>query len=455
MLLVRAKFCMQAGLALAVAILPLCPPAAAQGPGAASFFFSAAGARKKAASAPQPPPVRATLPPAFTIPLEPLGFSTPGTFYLGLRYSLASLDFLDDDHLLFTFRVPGLIHRDLSHREIDGNDPNEERKIRAVVLKLPEGTVQAETVWTLHDRKRYLWMLDDGQFLLRDRDNLQLGDATLQLKPYLHFPGPVLWVEMDPARKFVIAGSSEPPTSASKAGEVAGPSSAAATTVSDDPKPSAEPDLILRILRRDSGKVMLVSHVRSAVHLPINSDGYLETLRGNGKSWIVNLNYFTGGSTTVGTLDSVCSPMLDFVSPHQFLATTCDSDGDPRVIAMSTSGRHLWEYPGSGSSVWPVLITSRSGLRIARETLTTGHSVNSFSPISTDDIKGQDVQVLDAATGRVVLRAQANPVFDVGGNVAISPSGLRAAILMTDGIQVFDLPAPPPPPDDSQKPLKP
>ena len=446
---------MHEGLALAVAIVPLCLPAAAQGPGTAAYLFSIAGTRKKTASPPGPPPVRATLPPSVTIPIDPLGFSRPGTFYLGLRYSLASLDFLDDDHLLFTFRVPGLIHRDLSHREINGNDPNEERKIRAVVLKLPEGTVQSEAVWSLHDRKRYLWMLDNGQFLLRDRDNLQIGDATLQLKPYLHFPGPVLWVEMDPTRKFVIAGSSEPPTSASKAGEVAGPSSAAASIVSDDPRPSAEPDLILRILRRDSGKVMLVTHVRSAVHLPINADGYLETIRGNGKTWVVNLNYFSGGSTTVGTIDSVCSPMLDFISARQFLATTCDSDENPRVIAMSTSGRHLWEYPGSGSSVWPVLITSRSGSRIARETLTTGHSVNSFSPISTDDVKGQDVQILDAATGKVVLRAQANPVFDVGGNVAISPSGLRAAILMADGIQVFDLPVPSPFPDDSQKPLKP
>ncbi|HET6207917.1 MAG TPA: hypothetical protein VFD98_13970 [Terracidiphilus sp.] len=454
-LLVRAGFCMHAGLALAVAMLPLCLPLTAQSPGTASFFLSGAGGRKKSASAPGPPPVRATLPPAFTIPIDPLGFSPPGTFYLGLRYSLASLDFLDDDHLLFTFRVPGLIHRDLSHRETNGNDPNEERKVRAVVLKLPEGTVQAEAVWSLHDRKRYLWMLDNGQFLLRDRDNLQLGDATLQLKPYLRFPGPVLWVEMDPARKFVIAGSSEPPTSASKAGEVAGPTSAAATIVSDDPRPGAEPDLILRILRRDSGKVMLVTHVRSAVHLPINSDGYLETLRGNGKAWAVNLNYFSGGSTTVGTIDSVCSPMLDFVSPRQFLATTCDPDGNPRVVAMSTGGRHLWEYPGSGSSVWPVLITSRSGSRLARETLTTGHSVNSFSPISTEDVKGQDVQVFDAATGKVVLRAQANPIFDVGGNVAISPSGLRAAILMSEGIQVFDLPVPPPLPDDPQKPLKP
>jgi hypothetical protein len=318
-----------------------------------------------------------------------------------------------------------------------------------VVLHIPDGAVQAETVWTLHDRRRYLWMLDNGQFLLRDRDELKLGDASLQLKPFLRFPGPVLWIELDPNRKYVVTGSSEPPTSASKGDEVVKPPAAGATLVSDDPKPATEPDLVLRILRRDSGKVMLVTHVKSAVHLPINSDGFLETLRGNGKAWLLNLTHFDGGSTILGSVDSFCSPMLDFASPREFLATTCQSDGDPRVVAMTIEGRRLWENSGSGSMIWPVLVTGGDGLRIARETLMVNHGVNAFAPLGTEDIKGQDVQVFDAATGKVVLRAQASPVFDVGGNVAISPSGLRAAIIMADGLQVFDLPPAPPLPSDS------
>ena len=318
-------------------------------------------------------------------------------------------------------------------------------------MALPAGNVQAETVWTLHDRKRYLWMLDGGQYLVRDKDELKIGDASLQPKPFLRFPGPVLWVEVDPNRKYVVTGSSEPPTSASRAGDVPSPPNAAASLVSDDPSPGADadPDLILRILRRDSGKVMLVSHIKSAVHLPINGDGYLETLRGNGKAWMVNLDHFDGGSTILGSVDSFCSPMLDFISPREFLATTCDSSGDQRIVAMTTGGRRLWES-GSSSSVWPVLVTNADGSRIARETLTVSHGVNSFAPLGTDDIKGQDVQVFDAATGKLALRAQASPTFDVGGNVAISPSGRRVAIIMADGIQVFDLPPAPALPQDPQ-----
>jgi len=62
---------------------------------------------------------------------------------MGQRFSFVSLDFLDEDRLLFTFRVPGLIHRDAGE--------GEERQIRAVVLELPAGAVEAEALWTVHD----------------------------------------------------------------------------------------------------------------------------------------------------------------------------------------------------------------------------------------------------------------------------------------------------------------
>ncbi len=56
-------------------------------------------------------------PPLWTVPVEPLGFSAPGPLYLGQRNSLVSLDFIDEDRLLFIFRVPGLIHRELKPGE--------------------------------------------------------------------------------------------------------------------------------------------------------------------------------------------------------------------------------------------------------------------------------------------------------------------------------------------------
>jgi len=406
-------------------------------------------------------PDKPSLAPAFTIPVEPLGFSAPGPIYLGQRNSLASLDFIDDNKLLFTFRVPGLMHREAEDREW-----GDERQIRAVVLALPAGNVTAEALWTVHDRVRYLWMLKDGHFLLRNRDGLEQGDSTLELKPLLHFPGPLLWLEMDPSQQFLITNSREPATTQAKPGDVASPPTAQADISypeqnaqgaqkaqqvpqnpqdqpeSKDRKPNP-PDLVVRILKRDSGKVMLVSRARAAVHLPINSDGYVESLRANGEQWMLNLTYFSGGSTVLGRVSSTCSPSFDFISQRELLVTACDGGGGHRLVAMGLDGHRLWENPSSPQAIWPLLVMAPDGSRLVRETLAVNHAVNAYSPLDAEDIKGQLVRVYDAATGKVALEASATPTLDAGGNVAISPSGRRVAILHDGAIEVFDLPEPP------------
>jgi hypothetical protein len=382
-------------------------------------------------------PDKPSIAPTLTIPADALGFSAPGPIYLGQRNSLVSLDFIDDNRLLFTFRVPGLMHRDPSDQGW-----SDERQIKAVVLTLPEGTVAAEALWTVHDRVRYLWMLKNGHFLLRDGQGLQEGDATLTLKPLLHFPGPLLWLEMDPSQQLLVTNSREPAATASKPGDVASPPSAKASVTSDDAKAVNSPELVVRILRRESGQVMLVSRSRGAVHLPINSEGYIESLRGTNGQWALNLNYFSGGSTPLGRVNSACSPSFDFLSQKEVLVTACDGSGGHKLIAMSTDGRRLWEDSSSPQAIWPMLITAANGSRIARETLAVNHSVNAYDPLDSADIKGQLVRVFDAADGKLAFQAPASPALDAGGNVALSASGRRVALLNGPSIQIFDLPAP-------------
>ncbi len=401
-------------------------------------------------------PDKPSLPPAFSIPIEPLGFTAPGSIYLGARQTLASLDFLDENRLLFTFRVPSLLHRDAPNSE-----DSDERQIRAVVLTLPQGAVEAETSWTVHDRKRYLWMLKNGHFLLRDRNNLFQGDATLKVKPFLDFPGPLLWLELDPTQQFLVTNSREPvtkpakpgaPTDGSsysgwKPGEVPSPSTASATVTSDqDSAATADdhPDLVVRILRRDSGQVMLVSRVRSAVHLPINSIGFLENLRGRGSEWVLNLNYFTGGSKMLGHVDSSCAPDDNFLSEQEILVTACGPSGEIKLVALTTGGRTLWISQAPSTEVWPQLTEAANGSRLAWETLDTSRSIDTFAPMGVEDVKEQSVTVFDAANGDIVLVSPVSPILDAGGNVAISPSGRRVALLNAGAIQIFELPPPPP-----------
>ncbi|WP_109486668.1 hypothetical protein [Occallatibacter savannae] len=392
--------------------------------------------------------------PAFSIPVEPLGFFAPGAIYQGQRESMVSLDFLDEGHLLFTFHAPGLIRR-------QGNPTAaNERQIRAVLLNLPGGAVESEALWAVHDRDRYLWMLNDGHFLLRDRGDLKLGDSSLDLSPLFHFRGPLLWLELDPAQNLLVTDSREPAELKAKPSDVSSPPSASTRMSVDqnssspsgrdnippDALANASPDVVVRILRRQTGQVMLMSRTRKTVHLPVNSDGWVETLRGNGHEWVINLKFFRGGSRIIGKIDSMCTPSVEFVSNPEVLVTACNPDQSRWIAAISTDGKRLWNTSKPGTQIWPRLIMAPNGLRFARETLLATHTVDTIDPLSFDDVKAQWVEVYDASTGKAVLTAPASPILDGGGNVAISPSARRVAILDQGAIRVYELPAPSPGP---------
>lgn len=380
-------------------------------------------------------PVQASQPPSFAIPVAPLGFANPSPFYLGQRNTLVSLDFLDEDRLLFTFRVPGLMHRDPT-----ASAAGDERQIRAVVLSLPRGALLAEALWTLHDRSRYLWMLKDGHFLLRDGNEVRMGDASLELKPTLQFPGQLLGLEPDPSLHYLVAVSHEP--AENKTGGELNAAAQAAVSAGNE-KPDAARDFMLRIVHRDSGQVMLESRTAGYYHLAINGQGYLDSQRGRGLEWSLYLNYFTGGRTALGSVTSTCAPRFDFLSENEVLALLCDTLGGRKLQALATDGRHLWQSFAPDTAIWSQTVPAPNGSRLARESLTVAHPPDARNPLSIDDIRGQQIEVFDAADGHRALTVQAAPVFDAGGNVAFSPSGRRVAVLSGGGIQIFELPEAP------------
>jgi hypothetical protein len=145
----------------------------------------------------------------------------------------------------------------------------------------------------------------------------------------------------------------------------------------------------------------------------------------------------------LGSVQSTCSPNDDFLSEDEILVTGCGSQGETKLVAMTTAGRTLWATQAPPTEIWPKLITASNGLRFAWETLDTDHSVNSYAPMAAEDIKEQSVTVFDAANGDIALVSPVSPILDAGGNVAISPSGRRVALLHGGAIQVFELPAPP------------
>jgi hypothetical protein len=388
-------------------------------------------------------PLSPSLPPAFTISVGPLGFSVPGENYLLRRQSLVSIDFIDEDRILFTFHVSGLMERDA-----DDKREGQKQQIRALVVTLPSGEIESQGAWIVPDRSRYVWMLNDGHFLLRVPDGLDEGDAQLKMTSYLRLPGQLLWIQMDPGQQFMITNSLESAAAAQKAGE-SGPSAADPPAAAADGQQHGEQSvLVARTMKLASRDVMRVSRVpwtSQTFDWPMNSEGYLERSHDSGNQWLLKLNSFAGGDRVLARIRSGCPPEYNYVSDSELLVTTCDPNTGWKLAAMSTGGDSLWEAKTGTNTMWPLLVMTPSGSRIARETLLLKRSAGRYKHLlGATDIQGQMVRVFDAANGKIVLEAPLTPILDGGGNVAISPSGQRVAILNAGAIQIFQLPPPPP-----------
>ena len=388
-------------------------------------------------------PLGPSLPPAFTIPVAPLGFLVPGDNYLLRHQTLMSLDFLDEDRLLFTFRVSGLMQRD-----VDDDLKGAPQHIKAIVVVISTGKLESQAEWIVPDRSRYLWMLKDGHFLLRGRNGLDQGDTELKTTPSVTLPGHLLWIQMDPDQQYIMANSLE---SANAVQMSRDPGSSGQPISSTDPQTAGEPSiLVTRTLKRASGEVIHVSKVpwtHQDSNWPMSSEGYLERLHEGSDHWLLKLNNYAGGDIVVARFDSTCLPRYKYISETELLVTRCDPDNDNlgKLAAISTRGISLWEVKTSTNAIWPLLVTGSSGSRVARETLLLKHPVKRYKRmLDIEDFEGQMVRVFDAADGKVVLEAPLTPILDAGGNVAISPSGQRVAILNAGAIQVFELPAPAP-----------
>jgi hypothetical protein len=378
--------------------------------------------------------------PAFTIPLSALGFSTPGDNYLMRQQSVVSLDFLDEDRLLFSFHVASGLRKRRSGGEVS------EQRIRALMVEVATGKVESQAEWTVPDRSRYLWMLNDGHFLLRVKDGLDEGDARLKTKAYLRLPGKLMWIEMDPKQQFLIANSVEPANGEAQ-GDEASASGQQKTSRSAGKQNAADQRvLVARTMRRETNEVIRTTRVpwtSQKNDWPMNSEGYLERVHERGANWTLKLSGFTGGEgRAVGQLESTCLPKYEFISDTELLISRCDPQQGWKLEAMSSGGKLLWGMKAASNAMWPILVTARNGSRMARETLLLKRPVERYKRlIGAEDLLGQVVRVFDSASGKVLVESPLKPVFDGGGNVAISPSGRRAAVLNAGAIQVFELPA--------------
>ena len=372
---------------------------------------------------PAAPLVPTEMKPAVRIAVGPLGYEPPPRFYLTYRMSSATLGFFDDDHLLFTFRVGGLLKRSPDDRPDD-----DDQQIRAVVLDVSTGKVTKQAEWRMHDRGAYLWPYPEGRFLVRVRDSLFLTGESLELEPYLTFDAGLREVEISPDRSLTVLEANEPDKPHTMVSSLGAPGAAKA----------------LKVLILPSGEKTPIgeSESESAALLPLMDGGLLDTLEGKFPGyWVMRDVPFHGEAKTVAEMKSDCRPSAQPVSGQVALLVGCYGQGDDRPVeAISMDGQMLWQSRWANRYVWGWFDYAENGSRFAYESVEVTRAISSFDALYPEDIAAQMVGVYDTETGKLVLVKDASPVLTAGQNVALSPDGKRFAVLRDGAVEIYDLP---------------
>jgi hypothetical protein len=386
---------------------------------------------KKSYASPLPPPP----PPSIHIDLQPLGYRVPKT---AAPYELSppeGLYFVDADHILITFRIA-----DLMQRLPDCPPGDEDRTIHAVVLELPSGRITAAANWRLHDHLQYLWPLSGGRFLVRQRNRLMVTDPSMKLHPFLRPVSRLESVQVSQDGKMLIVETEMERHSAEDHIKIV-------QQAHDKKAPSPPEDVRVMVVDTEKRSVIAESREPRSISLHLIRDGYVETVPHHWGRWELRYVPFAGIPKSIAAFGSKCEPKLDILNSDAVLVTNCPTaNGGNGVMALSLEGKPLWTVGSNRNLAVPRFTSSTDGGAVVLSRLKLANPVDMQMPtVKEANIVGQQIDLFDAASGKIRLEASAWPVRVYGQDYALSPDGQKLAVLKTDKVEIFDVqPAPTP-----------
>jgi len=380
------------------------------------------------------------------VSLQKLGFPGVSKGFLAVGASTLTVNFLDDDHLLVTFGMRGLVKRLPGDPETD-----EDREVAAEIVELPSGKIEARTEWHMHDHGRYLWPMGHGRFMLRIGGSLSTIAplANLHTEPFRRVAFPARGLNVDGVMASpeggVLTVESEMPLQQNSVATWADVQAEQTATVIDLYRLSGEgstesPLTITSPHSVKSGRPMA---------FPIDEDGFLwptnESRDPN--DWTVNFHAFAPAGkknpVVVGEMQSSCQPRMMIASRSEYLALTCMGiDSHMKLATYGFDGHENWEEPLDLDSSIAFAFAPSSG-RFAVSRITTSISpTTAVNGIPEDPTFKQEVRVYQTESGDLVLKATTSPAFKTAENFDLSTDGKLAALVRDGEIAIYKLPAP-------------
>lgn len=390
--------------------------------------------------------------PSVRISLDSLDFQPQTAQFLLTGSSMMTLHYVDDRHLLFTFGV----HR-LMERIADDPPDDQDRMVEAVLVELPSGRVLARTDWRFHDNGQYLWALGHGRFMLRVRDTLTTFAPMMNFASGQPFRqsrflkmtadrriGTVL---LSPESDLLIIESAErtppvvpPPT------PLFGPAPKPTPTPPGrpgDPDPVALSFYRLSMPGGDGVKATLAGVARATNfgELAAIGGGHIGVVEEGKQQWGFDFRPYHGAPKELASFGSTCSPTPRFVSSSEFVAFGCHMGNSPQVLGgFNMNGDEMWEQNLFGHYVATSMAFAPSSGRFALARVLGEGATDDLQPIVASAFTEQSVVVYQTESGKQILHVDCTPIVRAGQNFALSPDGMKLAVIHEGNIEVYDLP---------------
>lgn len=368
-----------------------------------------------------------------------------------------TLHFLDDDHLMVTYGVHGLIPR------VAGDPPDDDdRLVAAVVVELPSGKVVARTRWHLHDRQQYLWPLGHGFFLLRIQNQLRVIDPLHNLSAedpfaqhaFLEVKRRIAAISISPGSDLLMIQTVPTPKPQQPNATAPVPPDAPPA----DPSPQSEQErldqatqiLFFRLvvqqattgappeLIAQSAGFLLAPH---PIRLPVTSEGFLDISKESPRTWLFDFQPHAGKRLELAPFDTTCMPSPYFISRSEFVAFGCNgTDSRAEFSYFNLRGEQPWIQMLAGKQIFPIIVSAPDAGRFAFSHLQLAGTFYDMDNLTPEELTGQEILVMQNHDGRVLLKVQASPVARSGQNFDLSASGLSFAVFRGAKLDVFRLP---------------
>ena len=373
-------------------------------------------------------------PPSTQIDLSAFGYS--GLSQLNrftYRFNL-SLNFVDSNHLLFTFNAHS--SKTLQVRHPDCTPASSCHMVHAVVIDLSNNAATAEADWAIFDYQRYLWPLGNGRFILRRSNSIFLIGADLKEKLLYASPDKLLWTGVTADRKQLILESN--PVSVH---QVWNPQAGTDTEQREHDQSKVK----IEFRDVDSLEVRRTLKAPHVLEMESLSSGYADSLHNPvHQTWLVRFGESESKRKDLMQVRSPCRPDLLFPTGKTLLVGRCSPDSASYSVSVFTlSGHALWRQRWSQQRFYPEVLSSDDGSRIVVSTVTPNR--DGQEPTASDDEQTwpdveQDIQVLEAATGNEILKTETRTAILKNQNYALTQDGRRLALVDGTVLDLYDLP---------------